>query len=146
MLNTQLLFSFLNKNFKPLEFTSLLQFAVFLDMPFIEDWITHPMTIINRLHGENASLAGDPRWTRAFASSEKSPTTFEDDVRKYFQSNIDNPECYREIPCLNDRDDDHPLPSGCLVRYRAMIQDMADDEIYCSESSTNPCCDALLFV
>ncbi|CAF3570391.1 unnamed protein product [Adineta steineri] len=82
-------------------------------MPFIEDWITHPMTIINRLH-------------------EKSPDTFENDVRNYFQTNIDNPTFYKEIPSLNDRDDEHPLPSGCLVRYRAMIQDMADDEIYCT--------------
>jgi hypothetical protein len=37
---------------------------------------------------------------------------------------------YKEIPSLND---EQSLPSGCLVRYRAMIQDMADDEIYCSK-------------
>ncbi|CAF1544531.1 unnamed protein product, partial [Adineta ricciae] len=84
-----------------------------LHMPFIEDWITHPMTIINRLH-------------------EKSPATFEQDVQAYFRTNIDNPELYKEIPSLNDRESEHPLPSGCLVRYRAMIQDMGDDEIYCT--------------
>ncbi|CAF2145921.1 unnamed protein product [Rotaria magnacalcarata] len=82
-------------------------------MPFIEDWITHPMTIINRLY-------------------DKSPSTFEHDVRNYFQSHIDNPALYKEIPSLNDRHDESPLPSGCLVRYRAMVQDMADDEIYCT--------------
>jgi hypothetical protein len=65
--------------------------------------------------------------------SEKSPNTFENDVRNYFQTHINNPNFYKEIPSLNDRDDERPLPSGCLVRYRAMIQDMADDEIYCSK-------------
>ncbi|CAF2517080.1 unnamed protein product [Rotaria sp. Silwood2] len=82
-------------------------------MPFIEDWITHPMTIINRLH-------------------EKSPITFDNDVRNYFQTHINNPDLYNEIPSLNDRNDECSLPSGCLVRYRAMVQDMADDEIYCT--------------
>ncbi|CAF4170502.1 unnamed protein product, partial [Rotaria magnacalcarata] len=62
---------------------------------------------------------------------DKSPSTFEHDVRNYFQSHIDNPALYKEIPSLNDRHDESPLPSGCLVRYRAMVQDMADDEIYC---------------
>ena len=102
-------------------------------MPFIEDWITHPMTIINRLHGKRNSRCLRSRNDGMRFLSEKSPATFESDARKYFQANIDNPDCYKEIPCLNDRDDEHPLPSGCLVRYRAMIQDMADDEIYCSE-------------
>ena len=82
-------------------------------MPFIEDWITHPMTIINRFQ-------------------EKSPETFERDVRDYFEKQIADPNFYREIPSINDRLDNSPLPSGCLVRYRAMVQDMSDDEIYCS--------------
>ncbi len=51
-------------------------------------------------------------------------------MRNYFQSHIDNPDLCKEIPSLND---DQSLPSGCLVRFRAMIQDMADDEIYCSK-------------
>jgi hypothetical protein len=54
-------------------------------------------------------------------------------VQTYFQAHIDDPNLYREIPSLNDRSNDDSLPSGCLVRFRAMIQDMADDEIYCSE-------------
>lgn len=82
-------------------------------MPFIEDWITHPMTIINRFQ-------------------EKSPETFERDVRDYFEKQIADPNFYREIPSINDRLDNSPLPSGCLVRYRAMVQDMSDDEIYCT--------------
>jgi len=65
--------------------------------------------------------------------SEKSPNTFENDVQNYFQIHINNIDLYKEIPSLNDRiDDERLLPSGCLVRYRAMIQDMANDEIYCS--------------
>lgn len=68
------------------------------------------MTTINRLH-------------------EKSPSTFENDVREYFQANINNLDYYREIPSLNDQ---QSFPSGCLVKFRAMIQDMTDDEIYCS--------------
>jgi len=100
-------------------------------MPFIEDWITHPMTIINRLHGK---IPFDfffvlSKYSNRI-SSEKSPTTFENDVRNYFQTHINNPDLYKEIPSLND---EQSLPSGCLVRYRAMIQDMADDEIYCSK-------------
>jgi hypothetical protein len=101
-------------------------------MPFIEDWITHPMTIINRLYGNNyfsIQLLNSSH----LIHSEKSPNTFETDVRNYFQTHINNPDLYKEIPSLNDRDDEHPLPSGCLVRFRAMIQDMADDEIYCSK-------------
>ncbi len=31
-------------------------FPSFIDMPFIEDWITHPMTIINRLYGKSSCL------------------------------------------------------------------------------------------
>lgn len=89
----------------------MLLFLLFLDMPFIEDWITHPMTIINRLH-------------------DKSPSTFENDTREYFQANINNPDYYREIPSLND--EQTSFPSGCLVKFRAMLQDMTDDEIYCS--------------
>ena len=63
---------------------------------------------------------------------EKSPITFENDVRNYFQTHINNLDLYKEIPSLNDIDDEHPLIAGCLVRYRAMVQDMVDDEIYCS--------------
>ena len=101
-------------------------------MPFIEDWITQPMTIIGRLHGKTERLL------RSLTSHDvlhvdKSPSTFEQDVRNYFQSHIDNLEVYREIPSLNDRSLERPLPSGCLVRFRAMIQDMSDDEIYCSK-------------
>lgn len=54
-------------------------------------------------------------------------------MKNYFESHISNPALYKEIPSLNDRHDDSPLPSGCLVRFRAMIQDMGDDEIYCSK-------------
>jgi hypothetical protein len=97
-------------------------------MPFIEDWITHPMTIINRLHGK-ISLFSLNISNRIFLL-EKSPNTFENDVRNYFQTHINNSDLYKEIPSLND---EQSLPSGCLVRYRAMIQDMADDEIYCSK-------------
>jgi hypothetical protein len=103
-------------------------------MPFIEDWITHPMTIINRLHGKHIfSLS---KFSNQIYS-EKSPNTFENDVRNYFQTHINNPNLYKEIPSLND---DQSFPSGCLVRFRAMIQDMGDDEIYCSK-----CHDILIF-
>jgi hypothetical protein len=104
----------------------------FLDMPFIEDWITHPMTIINRLQGKNIFINFISN-KHFYFSSEKSPSTLENDVRNYFQAHISNPDLYKEIPSLNDLDDEHPLPSGCLVRFRAMIQDMSDDEIYCSK-------------
>lgn len=106
------------------------QFPFFLDMPFIEDWITHPMTIINRLHGKILTAFFQKDFLEF--SLEKSPNTFENDVRNYFQTNINHPDLYKEIPSLNDNPS---LPSGCLVRFRAMIQDMTDDEIYCSKSS-----------
>ena len=106
----------------------------FLDMPFIEDWITHPMTIIGRLHGKTELFLRSSA-SHGVLPVEKSPSTFEQDVRNYFQSHIDNLELYREIPSLNDRPVERPLPSGCLVRFRAMIQDMSDDEIYCSKCS-----------
>ncbi|CAF1524796.1 unnamed protein product, partial [Didymodactylos carnosus] len=36
------------------------------------------------------------------------------------------------IPSLNESHD-RSLPNGCLVRYRCMIQDMGEDEIYCND-------------
>ena len=84
------------------------------------------------------SLSFDHPSPTTVARIEKSPSTFEGDVRTYFQTHINDPDLYKEIPSLNDRHDEAPLPSGCLVRFRAMIQDMADDEIYCSAYFASP--------
>lgn len=64
-------------------------------MPFIEDWITHPMTIINRLQGK--SDIGRKQYSMMVFCIEKSPSTFENDVRNYFQTHIADPQLYKEV-------------------------------------------------
>ncbi|KAK3739379.1 hypothetical protein QZH41_015771 [Actinostola sp. cb2023] len=80
-------------------------------MPCIEDWVSHPLNVIDGICKENGA-------------------TTSDEVKEYFTERVH--EAGHRIPSLNDISVDK-LRSNSLVKFRCMVQDMFGPEYYLSE-------------
>ncbi|ESO96921.1 hypothetical protein LOTGIDRAFT_231720 [Lottia gigantea] len=80
-------------------------------MPGVEDWMNCPLTIIQHLFEQsNGGFSSDP-------------------VKEYFSKRLQSEEARSWVPSLNDVAL-HNLKPNTIVKYRCMIQDMFDPELY----------------
>jgi len=87
-------------------------------MPVPEDWKTCPLAMVNKVF---AARQGNVNWDSL--------------LKERFSELLNNHETWNSLPSLNTRPN-HELRDGQLVRFRGMIQDMYDPEIYLSEYET----------
>ncbi|XP_050399307.1 mini-chromosome maintenance complex-binding protein [Patella vulgata] len=80
-------------------------------MPGVEDWMNCPLNIIQNLFDQNGQNV--------------TPTQ----VKEYFSKKLTGRESLAWIPSLNDIPV-HNLRPNTIVKYRCMIQDMFDPELY----------------
>jgi hypothetical protein len=79
-----------------------------------EEWITAPLKVVRKLHEESAAASRDGAEQR---------------VVEHFTELLQSKEAWTKVPCLNVTPLEQ-LGDGSLVRYRAMVQDQFDPELY----------------
>jgi len=85
-------------------------------MPVADDWRTCPLNLVNK-----AFTNRQDNWEAAITGQ--------------FKHLLDNESVRRSLPSLN-LTPNHELTDGQLVRFRGMVQDMFDPEIYMAEYET----------
>lgn len=80
-------------------------------MPCIEDWVSHPLNVIDGISNENGATKSDK-------------------IREFFSERV--LEAGHRIPSLNDVSVDKLRPNS-LVKFRCMVQDMFGPEYYLSK-------------
>lgn len=83
------------------------------------DWRTSPLQLVAKI----------------FESRQDHAEPWEQRLGAQFESLLSNPNSLSSIPCLNSTPN-HELSDGQLVRFRAMVQDMFDPEIYLAQYET----------
>lgn len=87
-------------------------------MPGIVDWRTTPLQVIDQIFEDHQRTgSAGQTWTK--------------NVEKFFTDKL-GPTEWNQIPSLNVSPN-HSLVDGQVVRFRGMIQDMFDPELYLSE-------------
>ena len=80
-------------------------------MPGIEDWISSPLTVVDQ----------------AFQSHLKDGVQWPQMIEKYFEDKLGQDNV--QLVSINESAN-HMLTDGQIVRFRCMIQDMFDPEIF----------------
>lgn len=83
------------------------------------DWRTSPLQLVAKI----------------FESRQEHAEPWEQRITSQFQTLLSNPNSLSSIPSLNSTPN-HELSDGQLVKFRAMVQDMFDPEIYLAQYET----------